>query len=431
MALVVASTLTWAVAGPSGTAQAATACTAGLCVLDSSAADALNVHPGIVQVTGDVLVNSTASEAARVSGAASVTATGTIGGPAAPAGFATSGGGTYSPTPTNKAAGTDPYASLAQCPSATACPTTPVPPFPSVNHIAGSQTINPGVYSSITSSGGTLTLNPGTYVVTTKLTVSGGHLTGSGVTIYLACLTYPVACAVPTSGAFYTAQSGAVVTLTSPSSGDYAGLTFFADRNNTAAITTTGTGVSTTADAVYAASGKLAVASGGTAGFTRAVVGTVEVTSNSHLTVIPATGVLSISVPATAGLGSAAPGGTLSAALGSVTVSDQRGQSNASWTASVASTGFTTGGGGTSAEVATTQVSYWSGPATATTGTATTTPGQANAAVAQVLTSSRTAFSSTGGTGSTSATWNPTLVVMVPAAAVGGTYTATVTHSVL
>ena len=183
LALAVVSTLIWVVAGPAGPARALTACTASLCVLSSSATDALNVHPGVVQVTGDVLVNSTASEAAAVSGGGSVTATGIIGGPAAPAGFATSGGATYSPTPTNQAAVTDPYASLTQCPGSSACPTTPTPPFPSVNHVIGSQTINPGVYSSITSSSGTLTLNPGTYVVTTKLSVSGGHLNGSGVTI--------------------------------------------------------------------------------------------------------------------------------------------------------------------------------------------------------------------------------------------------------
>ena len=41
-----------------------------------------------------------------------------------------------------------------------------------------------------------------------------------------------------------------------------------------------------------------------------------------------------------------------------------------------------------------------------------------------------TAMSLTGGAGSNSASWNPTLVVNVPAAAVAGTYSGTVTHSV-
>src|SRR5438093_968710 len=55
IALALVAMLTWVVTGPSGTAQAATACTAALCVLDSSAADALYVHPGSVAVTGSIL----------------------------------------------------------------------------------------------------------------------------------------------------------------------------------------------------------------------------------------------------------------------------------------------------------------------------------------------------------------------------------------
>ena len=46
------------------------------------------------------------------------------------------------------------------------------------------------------------------------------------------------------------------------------------------------------------------------------------------------------------------------------------------------------------------------------------------------LTVGRAAFSLTGGSGVTSASWNPTLSVQVPAAAVAGTYTATITESV-
>jgi hypothetical protein len=50
--------------------------------------------------------------------------------------------------------------------------------------------------------------------------------------------------------------------------------------------------------------------------------------------------------------------------------------------------------------------------------------------LAQTLNVSRTAFTLTAGTGNNTATWNPTLVVALPAAAVVGTYTGTVTHSV-
>ncbi|MGW2253177.1 hypothetical protein ACWCXH_23685 [Kitasatospora sp. NPDC001660] len=433
MLLALTSVLAWVVTGPSEAARAATACTASLCVLNASAADALYVHPGSVQVTGSILVDSTNSQAALVSGATSVIANGgTIGGPAAPAGFATSSGGSYSPAPTNQPAGTDPYAALAQCPAASACPSTPTPPYPSVNHVSGNQTISPGVYSSISSLAGTLTLNPGTYVVTSGLTISGGKVNGTGVTIYLACPSYPTACAAGTSGAAFTNQSGGKITLSAPTTGAFTGLSLIADRNNTAGVSVTGNGTWLTGGGVlYTAAGKLTASSGGKASFTGAVVDSVETngSNSSQITIIPTTGTLSISVPTTAGLGSAAPGGTLSAALGTVTVSDQRGLSTSTWTATVSATNFTTGGATSAETITTSNVSYWSGAATNTNGTVTATPGESSASAAQALNSARTAFTSTG-SGNNSTSWIPTLVVNIPAAAVHGTYTGTVTHSV-
>lgn len=141
-------------------------------------------------------------------------------------------------------------------------------------------------------------------------------------------------------------------------------------------------------------------------------------------------GALSVTVPATANLGSAAPGTAISAQLGAVTVTDARALLTAAWTATATSTAFTTGGATSPETIPNTAVSYWSGPATATTGTATFTPGQANAGAAQAMGAAVTAFSVTAGVGNNSATWNPTIVVAVPAAAVGGTYTGTITHSV-
>ena len=135
-------------------------------------------------------------------------------------------------------------------------------------------------------------------------------------------------------------------------------------------------------------------------------------------------------MPSSAALPSAAPGGTTSAQLGTVTVTDHRGMATASWTATVTATTFVTGGATAAETIPLTQITYWSGPATATTGTGTFTPGQASAAAAVNLTVPRTAFSLTGGSSVNSASWNPTLSVSVPAAAVAGTYTATITHSV-
>lgn len=139
---------------------------------------------------------------------------------------------------------------------------------------------------------------------------------------------------------------------------------------------------------------------------------------------LPAAGVLSITVPVTATLPSIAPGNTTSGQLGTVTVSDDRGVG--SWTATVSCTVFSSG----SHTIGLTQISYWSGAATATTGTGTFTPGQLTAANAVTLTTSRTAFSLTGGSAVNSASWDPTLTVTLPLSTVSGTYTATITHSV-
>ncbi|OPG09136.1 hypothetical protein [Microbispora sp. GKU 823] len=143
---------------------------------------------------------------------------------------------------------------------------------------------------------------------------------------------------------------------------------------------------------------------------------------------------LTITVPdGPVNIGSGAPGGQISGALGPVTVSDQRAALTATWVATVsaAAGGFTTGGGTPAETVPNTAVLYWSGTGTYTGGTAANfSPGQATAADAQSLNVSRTAFSKTSGSGDNSATWDPTIVVNVPAQAVAGTYTGTVNHSV-
>ncbi|MEH1165705.1 hypothetical protein V6V47_10000 [Micromonospora sp. CPCC 205539] len=143
-------------------------------------------------------------------------------------------------------------------------------------------------------------------------------------------------------------------------------------------------------------------------------------------------GTLDIDAPATADLGSGAPGGTITGQLGPVTVTDSRGAADASWVATVTSTVFQTGGGTPAETVLASEIDYWSGPATATTGTGTFTPGQATAAAAAPLDTAAplTAFTHTGGTGGNTATWNPTLIVNVPLDSIAGVYTGTVTHSV-
>ncbi|WP_225854288.1 hypothetical protein [Micromonospora sp. ALFpr18c] len=143
-------------------------------------------------------------------------------------------------------------------------------------------------------------------------------------------------------------------------------------------------------------------------------------------------GTLDIVAPATADLGTGAPGGTITGQLGAVTVTDSRGAADASWVASVTATVFQTGGGSPPETVLPSEIDYWSGPATATTGDGTFTPGQATAGAAAPLDSVTplTAFTHAGGTGGNTAAWNPTLVVNVPLDSIAGVYTGTVTHSV-
>ncbi|GAA2268544.1 hypothetical protein GCM10010149_06720 [Nonomuraea roseoviolacea subsp. roseoviolacea] len=140
---------------------------------------------------------------------------------------------------------------------------------------------------------------------------------------------------------------------------------------------------------------------------------------------------LQITVPnGPVSVGTGSPNGTISGQIGTVTVSDQRAAVTATWVAQVSATDFTTGGGTSAETISNSRVSYWSGPATATTGTGTFVPGQTNAASAVVLDQARTAFSKTSGSGNNSASWNPTVVISVPAQAVAGTYTGVVRHSV-
>ncbi len=144
---------------------------------------------------------------------------------------------------------------------------------------------------------------------------------------------------------------------------------------------------------------------------------------------VSASGGLTITVPASAPLGTGAPGGTITAHLGPVEVIDSRSANPSNWTTTVTSTDFTNTA--TTADIIpATDVDYWSGPTTATVGSGTFTPGQPTGPGAPLSATALVAMSHTAGAGDNSATWNPTLVVNVPAAAVAGNYSGTVTHSV-
>jgi hypothetical protein len=135
-------------------------------------------------------------------------------------------------------------------------------------------------------------------------------------------------------------------------------------------------------------------------------------------------GVLSITAPASADLGTATPGGTASGQLGVVQVTDDR-AGVAGWTATVSATDFITGAGRPAETIPVADVQYLIA-GLATTGSATFTPtsGTVLSGTAQAV------VTATNVDGDNSASWNPQIQVSVPPGAVWGTYAATITHSV-
>ena len=135
-------------------------------------------------------------------------------------------------------------------------------------------------------------------------------------------------------------------------------------------------------------------------------------------------GALTMTAPATANLGSGAPGTTITGEIGTTTVTDDRALLSAAWTADASATDFTTGGGTPAETIPATDATYSPGTIT-TTGTITATPHEVtlDGEAQHVVTG-------TAGVGNNTASWNPTLAVAVPAQAVNGTYTGTLTQSV-
>jgi hypothetical protein len=136
------------------------------------------------------------------------------------------------------------------------------------------------------------------------------------------------------------------------------------------------------------------------------------------------TGELSMSAPVSVDLGSGAPGTTINGNVGAVAVTDDRALLSASWTTTAAASDWTTGGGTPAETIPATDVGYDPGSITTTgTITATGTPITLSGTATPVV-------DGTDGVGDNTASWDPALAVAVPAAAVGGVYTATLTQSV-
>jgi hypothetical protein len=145
---------------------------------------------------------------------------------------------------------------------------------------------------------------------------------------------------------------------------------------------------------------------------------------DTTVTFAVSSGLLTMTAPASAFLGSGSPGTVISGALGTVAVTDNRALLAASWTATASSTSFTTGGGTGPEIIPATDVTYTPG-AIAKTGTITTAGSTITVSAAP-----QTVVTGTAGNGNNTASWNPTIAVAVPAAAITGTYTGVLTQSV-
>jgi hypothetical protein len=136
-------------------------------------------------------------------------------------------------------------------------------------------------------------------------------------------------------------------------------------------------------------------------------------------------GLLSISAPTgNVSLGTqvaSTSASTISGHLGVVTVTDQRGGAT-TWVASVIVTAFTPTTGPAVTAIAAVNVSYSAGTVT-----------QSGVTTVQPVTTDLTGVSPVvngTSTGISTASWNPTISVLVPANAAPGVYSATITHSV-
>ena len=208
-------------AGAVGTGPAPAPC--ALCLFSGSGTDLSLLVSASLSTGSPIISDSTSARGIGLASRASITASavGIAGG-----GYSLGSGSTITPTPVVQAAVADPWPSLA----------APQISGTAVNYTSpssGSGSINPGLYSQISVVGTfSLNLTPGLYVLTGSLsTTAGAALSGTGVSVYLACPGYPTACPSGAAGGGIAA-GGSTFRLSAPSTGSLAGMAIFADRGN-------------------------------------------------------------------------------------------------------------------------------------------------------------------------------------------------------
>jgi Flp pilus assembly protein TadG len=292
-----------------------------ICVLGPGA-DALNIHGGSnMSITGGsgVVVESANNEAADFSGSGNLTVAspGTVnitGRDSCKVGCTTTDSGTVSPKPaTGVPSIGDPLGTLV-APSVAGT-------VSAITVHGAPQTINPGVYSSISITGdedSVLTMNPGTYVITGPFTIGNdGSVIGTGVTLYFTCSGYSTTntspCPPGGSGGYFLENGDSHSMLTAPTTaGTYQHLLMFYDRNNIGKSASCGmssdfvtaSGVLTTTGTVYAKGAKLCIEGSGLTLNTLFVVGAMDLGGSGAINanVSPSEQVLTPGVTALPGL---------------------------------------------------------------------------------------------------------------------------------
>ena len=235
--------------------------------LDDTGTGTFNVTDAVGSGDAGIIVNSNATPAAYINGSGTITAPqiGVVGTDKV------KNAGTFSPTPTDGVSPVpDPLGGLApptppnttifpgtySCNSACGTlPTDPVTGEPVDGNISmaggSSLTIPPGNYNNIGLTGGSvLTLLPGIYFIAGSFSVGGtggasvNESATPGVMLYFTCSSggQITACASPgqTGGSLSLGGTGSIGLSPMPT-GPYAGLTVFADRNNNAPMSLSGT----------------------------------------------------------------------------------------------------------------------------------------------------------------------------------------------
>ena len=134
-------------------------------------------------------------------------------------------------------------------------------------------------------------------------------------------------------------------------------------------------------------------------------------------------GSLTISAPATLNLGNASSPSVLTVEMAAVTVTDNRGiLASNGWVVSVIASALTPAAGPT---IAASAIGYQAGVFIET-GTVTST-----ASNSSDLTGQNVVVTATLATDSHAVTWTPKVIVQIPSGLAAGTYTGTITHSVV